>query len=139
MYIHNGCRAIDTVQYMSNLIKIRSTHLLPIFYRCFFGRSCSRSNNPPLTVVSGVSMNTLSQIYISQSEIESTLQNNQSENAFYVSSALRHILYHYLASMSWNSSIKQFWNVSLTKNSVCQYYQLVLESHCRLVYRQLIW
>ena len=79
MYIHNGCRAIDTVQYMSNLIKIRSTHLLPIFYRCFFGRSCSRSNNPPLTVVSGVSMNTLSQIYISQSEIESTLQNNQSD------------------------------------------------------------
>jgi hypothetical protein len=83
MYIQNGCRAIDTVQYMSNLIKIRSTHLLPIFYRCFFfGRSCSRSNNTPLTVVSGVIMNTLSQIYISQSEIESTLQNNQSENRF---------------------------------------------------------
>jgi hypothetical protein len=33
-------------------------------------------------------MNTLSQIYISQSEIVSTLQNNQSENAFYVSSVL---------------------------------------------------
>jgi hypothetical protein len=89
MYIHNGCITIDTVQYMSNLIKIRSTHLLPIFYRCvFFGRSCSRSNNPPLAVVSGVSMNTLSQIYISQSEIKSTLQNKQSENAFYVSSVL---------------------------------------------------
>jgi hypothetical protein len=30
---------------------------------------------------------------------------------------------------------KQFWNVSSTKNSLWQYYQLVLESHCRLVYR----
>ena len=39
--------------------------------------------------------------------------------------------------MNWNSSIKQFWNVSSTKNIVWQYYQLVLESHCRLVNRQL--
>jgi hypothetical protein len=38
--------------------------------------------NPPFTVVSGISMDTLSQIYINQSEIESTLQNNQSENRF---------------------------------------------------------
>ena len=68
----------------ANLIKIRSTHLLPIFYRfwVFFGRSCSRSNNTPLRVASGVRMNTLSQIYICQSEIESTLQNSQSENRF---------------------------------------------------------
>jgi hypothetical protein len=68
----------------ANLIKIRSTHLLPIFYRFWvlFGRSCSRSNNTPLRVASGVSMNTWSQIYISQSEIESTLQNNQSEKRF---------------------------------------------------------
>ena len=66
---------------------IWSKHLLPIFY-LFFGRSCSRSNNTALRVASGVNMNTLSQIYISQSEIVSTLQNNQSENAFYVSSVL---------------------------------------------------
>jgi hypothetical protein len=38
-----------------NLIKIRSTHLLTIFYR-FFYRSCTRSNNTPLRVASGVSI-----------------------------------------------------------------------------------
>ena len=65
-----------------NLIKIRSTHLLPIFYRVFFVAACVGSNNTPLRVASGVNMNALSEIYISQSEIESTSQNNQSENRF---------------------------------------------------------
>jgi hypothetical protein len=36
-----------------------------------------------------------------------------------------------------NCSLEQFWNVSLTKNIVWQYYQLVLESHYRLINRQL--
>ena len=39
-------------------------------------------------VASGVSMNTLSQIYICKSEIESILQNIQSENRFLRSSVL---------------------------------------------------
>jgi hypothetical protein len=128
-------------------------HTCSLFSIVLFGRSCSRSNNTPLRVASGVSMNTLSQIYICQSEIESTLQNNQSVNRFLRVfgvcvkehgslhaiwlTALRQIFYHYLASMSWNISIKQFWNVSTTKNIVWQYYQLVLESHCRLVNQQL--
>ena len=36
-----------------------------------------------------------------------------------------------------NCSLEQFWNVSSTKNIVWQYYQLVLESHYRLVNQQL--
>ena len=47
-----------------NLIKTRSPHLLPIFVR-----RVGRSNNTPLKVASGVSMNIISEIYISQSEI----------------------------------------------------------------------
>jgi hypothetical protein len=65
-----------------NLIKIRSTHLLPIFYRFLLVAACVGSNNTPLRVASGVNMNALSEIYISQSEIESISQNNQSENRF---------------------------------------------------------
>ena len=65
-----------------NLIKIRSTHLIPIFYRFFLVAACVGSNNTPLRVASGVNINALSEIYISQSEIESTSQNNQSKNRF---------------------------------------------------------
>jgi hypothetical protein len=58
-----------------------------VFVSCRFTKrqwlSCSRSNNIPLRVASGVSVNTLSEIYINKSEIESTSQNNQSENRFF--------------------------------------------------------
>jgi hypothetical protein len=49
-------------QHFANLIKIRSTHLLPIFYLFFWSLVC-RSNYSPLRVASGVSMNTLFEIY----------------------------------------------------------------------------
>jgi hypothetical protein len=75
------------VKYMSKRCQsyrmVRSTHLLPIFYRFLLVAACVGSNNTPLRVASGVNMNALSEIYISQSEIESTLQNNQSENRFF--------------------------------------------------------
>ena len=59
--VHEIVNFLFTVPAENNLIKIRSTHLLPIFYPFFFffGRSCSRSNNTPLMVASGVSTNTI--------------------------------------------------------------------------------
>ena len=58
--VHEIVNFLFTVPAENNLIKIRATHLLPIFYPFFvFGCSCSRYNNTPLRVASGVSMNTI--------------------------------------------------------------------------------
>jgi hypothetical protein len=43
--VHEIVNFLFTVPVENNIIKIRSTHLLPIFYPFFFGYSCSRSNN----------------------------------------------------------------------------------------------
>jgi hypothetical protein len=52
-----ACILWELCPFELDLIKIRSKHLLPIFFPFFFGRSCN--NNTPLRVASGVSMNAL--------------------------------------------------------------------------------
>ena len=81
-------------------------------------------------------MKALSEIYISQSEIESTSQNNQSENRFLsvvgvvlkkawqppcdmIDSVSTDIL-PLFGIDELNCSLEQFWNVSSTKNIVWQ-------------------
>ena len=73
------------IKLFNNLLKLKlDLHTCSLFSigGFFLVAACVGSNNTPLRVASGVNMNALSEIYISQSEIESTSQNNQSENCF---------------------------------------------------------